>query len=150
MPENSNGPVQGRQYENNDLPDSPNTLADYDNDDLVPSSPSLVNSRPMSPTSFHSSLSGHSSFLDEIKHEVMVNHLFQQQCGRLWVGDRSGELEGVLLRKRRNVYMACPPQLANSAFAQYCSQLNVQVGESPLHFLFFFGRLLSFTGRDDD
>ncbi|OCL01430.1 hypothetical protein AOQ84DRAFT_401805 [Glonium stellatum] len=68
-----------------------------------------------------------SGFMEEIKHEVMVNYLFQQQCGRLWVGDGSGELEGVLIRKSRGNYMACPPQLANSAFAYYCAQLNVQV-----------------------
>ncbi|MCJ1299920.1 hypothetical protein MMC08_002714 [Hypocenomyce scalaris] len=68
-----------------------------------------------------------SSFVDDIKHEVMVNYLYQQQCSHLWVSDGSGELEGVLLRKTRNNYMACPPQLAHSAFAVACAALNCQV-----------------------
>ena len=68
-----------------------------------------------------------SQFLDDIKHEVMVNYLYQQQCSHLWVSDGSGEIEGVLLRKTRNTYMACPPQLGNSAFAAACAALNVQV-----------------------
>jgi hypothetical protein len=85
---------------------------------------SMGSRRPSFSGSMRSTQSG---FMEEIKHEVMVNYLFQQQCGRLWVGDGSGELEGVLLRKSRGNYMACPPQLANSAFAYHCAQLNVQV-----------------------
>lgn len=69
-----------------------------------------------------------SVFIDEIKHEVMVNYLHQQQCSSLWVHDNSGEMEGVLLRKSRNNYMACPPALVNSRFAQAVSILNAQVG----------------------
>lgn len=68
-----------------------------------------------------------STFVDEIKHEVMCNYLYQQQCSHLWVSDGSGELEGVLLRKTRNQYMACPPQLASSDFARACAALNCQV-----------------------
>jgi hypothetical protein len=68
-----------------------------------------------------------SQFLDDIKHEVMVNYLYQQQCAHLWVSDGSGEIEGVLLRKARNTYMACPPQLGSSPFAAACAALNVQV-----------------------
>ncbi|PMD27595.1 hypothetical protein NA56DRAFT_561018 [Hyaloscypha hepaticicola] len=67
-----------------------------------------------------------STFLDDIKHEVMVNYLYQQQCSHLWVSDGSGEIEGVLLRKSKNTYMACPPQLGSSAFAAACAALNVQ------------------------
>ena len=68
-----------------------------------------------------------SVFIDEIKHEVMVNYLHQQQCSSLWVHDNSGEMEGVLLRKSRNNYMACPPALVNSRFAQAVSILNAPV-----------------------
>ncbi|KAL6857839.1 hypothetical protein ACO1O0_005282 [Amphichorda felina] len=67
-----------------------------------------------------------SVFVDEIKHEVMVNYLYQQQCSQLWVSDGSGEAEGVLLRKSRGHYMACPPQLGSSPFAIACAALNVQ------------------------
>jgi hypothetical protein len=56
----------------------------------------------------------------------MVNYLYQQQCSHLWVSDGSGEIEGVLLRKTRGQYMACPPQLGNSPFALACAALNVQ------------------------
>lgn len=65
--------------------------------------------------------------LDEIKHEVMVNYLYQQQCSQLWVSDGSGEVEGVLLRKAKGTYMACPPPLGNSPFARAAAALNVQV-----------------------
>lgn len=68
-----------------------------------------------------------SQFLDDIKHEVMVNYMYQQQCAHLWVSDGSGEIEGVLLRKSKNTYMACPPQLGTSSFAVACAALNVQV-----------------------
>ena len=70
---------------------------------------------------------GTNGLLDDIKHEVMVNYLYQQQCSQLWVGDNSGEIEGVLLRKSRGQYMACPPQLGQSPFAIACTALNVQV-----------------------
>lgn len=68
-----------------------------------------------------------SVILEDIKHEVMVNYLYQQQCSYLWVANGSGEIEGVLLRKSRGQYMACPPALGNSPFATACAALNVQV-----------------------
>jgi hypothetical protein len=77
--------------------------------------------------------SAQGSYLDEIKHEVMVNYLYQQQCSRLWVSDGSGEVEGVLLRKARNQYLACPPALAGSVFAMVCAELNVRVSYALHH-----------------
>ncbi|KAI9657583.1 MAG: hypothetical protein M1829_006891 [Trizodia sp. TS-e1964] len=77
--------------------------------------------------SFSGAASTRSSFVDDIKHEVMANYLYQQQCSHLWVSDGSGDIEGVLLRKSRNNYMACPPQLINTPFATACALLNVQV-----------------------
>lgn len=69
-----------------------------------------------------------SYYVDEIKHEVMVNYLHQQQCSHMWVDDmRSGEREGVLLRKSRNNYLACPPDLVHSHLAMAIGQLNCQV-----------------------
>lgn len=67
------------------------------------------------------------NILDELKHEIMVNYLFQQQCARLWIADGTGEVEGVMLRRSRGNYLACPPQLADSIFADSCVELNVQV-----------------------
>ncbi|KAK0726203.1 glycosyl transferase family group 2-domain-containing protein [Apiosordaria backusii] len=83
-------------------------------------------SRPQSLSGRSIKSTGSSMFLDDIKHEVMVNYLYQQQCSHLWVSDGSGEIEGVLLRKSRGQYMACPPSLGNSPFAMACAALNVQ------------------------
>ncbi|PNS14858.1 hypothetical protein CAC42_2087 [Sphaceloma murrayae] len=65
------------------------------------------------------------NILDELKHEIMVNYLFQQQCARLWIADGTGEVEGVMLKKSRGNYLACPPALADSMFADSCVELNV-------------------------
>lgn len=98
--------------------------------DLAPP-PKLGNSRPQSISGRSTRSLSSSMFLDDIKHEVMVNYLYQQQCSHLWVSDGSGEIEGVLLRKARGQYMACPPQLGNSPFAMACAALNVQVSWNP-------------------
>ncbi|KAK8852230.1 glycosyltransferase family 2 protein [Apiospora arundinis] len=90
--------------------------------ELQAPTPNLHSSR----NSIRSARSGASSmFLDDIKHEVMVNYLYQQQCSHLWVSDGSGEVEGVLLRKWKGQYMACPSELGNSPFARACAELNV-------------------------
>ncbi|KAK8074501.1 hypothetical protein PG997_009164 [Apiospora hydei] len=90
--------------------------------ELQPPTPNVHSSR----NSIRSARSGASSmFLDDIKHEVMVNYLYQQQCSHLWVSDGSGEVEGVLLRKWKGNYMACPQELGNSPFARACAELNV-------------------------
>lgn len=67
----------------------------------------------------------------------MVNYLYQQQCSHLWVSDGSGEIEGVLLRKSRGQYLACPPPLGDSPFAIACAALNVQVRFPPAGYAFF-------------
>ena len=118
-----------------------NSLADK-HPDMVrpPLAPAMVSSpqdgfqsEDSPPQSSTASISGRSihsarsTFLEDIKHEIMVNHLYQQQCSRLWVSDGSGECEGVLLRKARGHYLACPQPLLDSKFAQACAQLNVQV-----------------------
>lgn len=88
---------------------------------------------PECPSKFYPrpSSNGSTPMIDEIKDEVMVNYLYQQQCAQLWVGDDSGELEGVLLRKIRGKYIACPPQLGISAFSIACSALDLQVRHMP-------------------
>lgn len=64
---------------------------------------------------------------DDIKHEVMVNHIYQQQCSMLWIDHNSpANTEGVLLRRMKGHYLACPPQLMHSTFASACTQLNLQ------------------------
>ncbi|KAH9883981.1 glycosyl transferase family group 2-domain-containing protein [Xylariomycetidae sp. FL2044] len=77
--------------------------------------------------SSRSARSVQSSILGEdTKHEIMVNFLYQQQCSHLWVSDGSGEVEGVLLRRSKGVYIACPTPLVHSPLAAACSALNVQ------------------------
>ncbi|KAF4555633.1 Hypothetical protein D9617_2g055960 [Elsinoe fawcettii] len=66
------------------------------------------------------------SVLAGLRHEIMVNYLFQQQCARLWIADGTGDVEGVILKKSRGQYLACPPPLADSMFADMCVELNVQ------------------------
>ncbi|KXT15161.1 hypothetical protein AC579_7930 [Pseudocercospora musae] len=66
-----------------------------------------------------------SGFIEEIRHEVLVNHLFQQLCMARWIGDGAGEREGVLARKSKGHYLACPANLVESALADGCIALNV-------------------------
>lgn len=92
--------------------------------------------RPLRPQSFSgrsSRSAGSSSVLNGIKHEVMVNYLYQQQCARLWVSDGNGDSEGVILRKTRTQYLACPPQLAYTPFARAMASLGVQVSHTNTH-----------------
>ncbi|KAK8061686.1 glycosyl transferase family group 2 domain-containing protein [Apiospora phragmitis] len=105
--EKSNAPLGGNDFE------------------LQPPTPNPHSSR----NSIRSARSGASSmFLDDIKHEVMVNYLYQQQCSHLWVSDGSGEVEGVLLRKWKGNYMACPQELGNSPF---CPIIKTFLSWSP-------------------
>ncbi|KAM0255811.1 hypothetical protein ACHAQJ_005398 [Trichoderma viride] len=107
------------------LSEEPPSNASVNDMDLQPPTPRF-HSRPQSSSGRSTPSAQSSVFLDDIKHEVMVNYLYQQQCSQLWVSDGSGEIEGVLLRKARGHYMACPPQLASSPFALACAALNVQ------------------------
>ncbi|VUC35561.1 unnamed protein product [Clonostachys rosea] len=63
---------------------------------------------------------------DDINPEALVNYLYQQQCSKLWVGNGSGEVEGVVLRKKGGEYLACPPQLVASPFAKAAAALKVE------------------------
>ncbi|KAJ9643155.1 hypothetical protein H2204_002050 [Knufia peltigerae] len=90
---------------------------------ILEDSPAQSSAASFSGKSSHSTKS---AFLEEIKYEIMVSHLYQQQCSHLWVSDGSGEREGVLLRKSRGQYLACPQTLLDSHFAEACRLLNVQ------------------------
>jgi len=65
--------------------------------------------------------------IDEIKHQVVLNHIFEAQCSSLLIRDVSTNTEGVMIRKRRNDYLFKPPGLAESKFARAMMMLNVQV-----------------------
>ncbi|KAF1929383.1 uncharacterized protein M421DRAFT_60758 [Didymella exigua CBS 183.55] len=83
-------------------------------------------SRRNSFTSMHS-VTSHGGIMEEIKHEAMVNFLFQQQCKKLWISNNEDGIEGVLVRKSRGNYAACPPSLVESALGYYASLINLPV-----------------------
>ena len=68
-----------------------------------------------------------SRLIDDIKHQVIANHIYQAQCGALWIRDATQQDEGVMVRKQRHHYMFKPPGLADSPFAEAMNLLNVQV-----------------------
>jgi hypothetical protein len=90
--------------------------------------PQLPHIEPPSPpvSSRSNALSGPRQ-VDDIKHQVMLNRLYQQQRSQLWIQDLSGQAEGVMLRKERNKYIFSPPSLAKSEFAHAMKLLNIQV-----------------------
>ncbi|KAI8958319.1 glycosyl transferase family group 2-domain-containing protein [Daldinia sp. FL1419] len=82
-------------------------------------------SRNSSSESFRGSLF-RSNFTDDLRHEVMINYLYQQQCSRLWIGAGAGITEGVLLRRYRGLYMVCPTSLVESVLERACLALDIQ------------------------
>ncbi|KAK5727507.1 hypothetical protein LTR15_003403 [Elasticomyces elasticus] len=64
--------------------------------------------------------------LNELKCDVMVNWLYQQQMERLWTA--GGHDEGVLLKKGRAAYTCCPADLAEEpyGFFKNVEMLNVR------------------------
>lgn len=66
-----------------------------------------------------------SSHLEMIRHEVMVNYLFQQQCSTMWIGYEATDNEGIMVRRQVGDYLACPPQIIDSVFARGVRALNL-------------------------
>jgi len=71
--------------------------------------------------------------LHDLKCDVMVNYLHQQQQERLWT--MHGEDEGVVLKKSRGEYACCPADLADvqDGLLKAIEVLNVKVWELPLY-----------------
>ena len=65
--------------------------------------------------------------MTDIKCNVVVAHLYQQQLERLWTS--GAEDEGVVLKKGRGQYTACPSELTQveGGFFDAISALNVRV-----------------------
>ena len=65
--------------------------------------------------------------LNDIKCDVMVNWLYQQQMERLWTA--GGTDEGVVLKKSRGAYTCCPEDIIDNAdgFVNSIRALNVRV-----------------------
>lgn len=68
-------------------------------------------------------MSQRATTLQTLKHEVMCNYLYQQQITRLWLGHSDNE--GVIIRRQKDDYFACPAPLVASDFGKACIQMNV-------------------------
>ncbi|KAK3112694.1 hypothetical protein LTR53_010749 [Teratosphaeriaceae sp. CCFEE 6253] len=63
--------------------------------------------------------------INELKCDVMVNWLYQQQMERLWTA--GGHDEGVMLKKSRAAYTCCPSDLVEEPFGFYKSVADLNV-----------------------
>lgn len=65
--------------------------------------------------------------INEIKCDVMVNWLYQQQMERLWTA--GGHDEGVMLKRGRGQYTCCPADIVEEQYGFYkaVETLNVRV-----------------------
>jgi hypothetical protein len=91
-----------------------------------------LSSRPQSrgspsSLSFNQAQASRRQTLDVVKHQVMVNYLYQQQGNNGWRSNDESLSQGILLRLSKDNYLTHPPQLAESALAQALKNLNVQV-----------------------
>lgn len=67
--------------------------------------------------------------INDMKAEIMCNYLHQQQMKKMW--SNGGREEGVILRKSREEYTCCPPdlQLQKHGLFDATRRLNVRVCE---------------------
>ena len=82
------------------------------------------------PTSLYPTGDFRNSAMDDIKDikaDVMINWLHQQQLEKMWAN--GGQSEGVILKKSRDDYTCCPPELAQYTgdFFDAVRALNVRV-----------------------
>ncbi|KAH0556981.1 hypothetical protein GP486_005230 [Trichoglossum hirsutum] len=76
------------------------------------SSPRSISSRTWRPPPLYPDgdfRNGDADEVAEIKADVFVNWLYQEQLANLWANRASGE--GIVLKKKRGVYSCCPPEL---------------------------------------
>ncbi|KAK0660554.1 hypothetical protein DIS24_g3065 [Lasiodiplodia hormozganensis] len=76
--------------------------------------------------SIYSQTKRDTQFIHEIRHDIIINHLYEKQVGSRWIQDFSGEVEGVMLKKARGEYITFPEPLVESNLAQSIATLNVQ------------------------
>lgn len=128
-PEQSAGPPVPAQNVEKEKGKGDNETLPSHHGQLSPPAPNFNSSTRNSSHSIRSARStANSVFLGDIRHQVMVTHVFNQLCKARWIEDmESGQIEGVVLRKARGQYLACPDELADSPFAAACAALNVQV-----------------------
>jgi hypothetical protein len=112
--------------------------------------PELISSRSSAAPSSPSIALSEANLANDIRHQVLLNHLYQQQRSLLWIQDLSGTAEGVMIRKGRSHYMYGPPDLAFSVFAREMTALNVPVGDFSLRRLFPLDLILTWIPGCND
>jgi len=71
------------------------------------------------------SSSGKSGYVEQVRHEIMCNYMWQQQQSNLWIDNREELEQGIMLRRSRGTYVSAPPDLAYSQFAENVSAMNL-------------------------
>jgi hypothetical protein len=64
---------------------------------------------------------------DAVKHQVMINYLYQQQGNNGWRSSNESQPQGIILRLSKDNYLSYPPQFAESTLVEALQNLNVQV-----------------------
>jgi hypothetical protein len=88
---------------------------------------SRVSSRPASLYPHGDFRNSNADEIVDIKCDVMVNWLHQQQLESMWSAGTTGE--GVILKRRKDQFISCPSELASEPFGLYQAvrALNVRV-----------------------
>ena len=115
------------------------TAPDRPSNPFSDSNKTSMSSRPQSSgtQSFNQARASRRQTLDGVKHQVMVNYLYQQQDNNGWRSNDESLSQGILLRLSKDNYLTHPPELAQSALADALRNLNVQVSSViPAPFLY--------------
>lgn len=100
----------------------PGRLAPIESDAASLSPTPSTHSRPSS-----SRAAEENRLVDDIKHQVVLNHIFKNQCSSLWIRNIDDNIEGAMVRRKKNDYLYKPQALEQSSFARAMAALNVQV-----------------------
>jgi hypothetical protein len=85
-------------------------------------------SRPRSPASVSNlSINQARHTHDAVKHQVMINYLYQQQSNNGWRSSNENQPQGIILRLSKDNYLSHPLQFAESTLAEALMNLNAQV-----------------------
>jgi hypothetical protein len=112
-------------HRKNDSPISQQSSALGGNDYLPPTTPIFSNRASFYPTGDFRNSS--MPDINDMKAEIMCNHLHQQQLKKMWAN--GSHEEGVLLKKSKDDYTCCPPdlQLPRNGLFDAVKKLNVRV-----------------------
>jgi hypothetical protein len=108
-----------------DTPTSQSSSALGENDYLRPTTPIFSNRTSIYPTGDFRNSS--MPDINDMKTEIMCNYLHQQQLKKMW--SNGSHEEGVLLKRSKDDYTCCPPdlQLQRNGLFDAVKKLNVRV-----------------------